>query len=261
MERLIHAIEDIDSHIVEALQRAGGGGADGDDLSSRPLLLGDGSQRLQRHLDHLLMHLVTAHGAALDGGKGAGSHMERDARLTDPPLLQLPEHPVGKVQPGGRCGDTPLDPRIDGLVGDEIGRLGVAIEVRRYRQLTHLLEDVGEGAIGIPREANQSVADPLHGERATRDRSGEAVLLPLRRIADHAVPGDAMVRGKGLLIELRLVGVETEDLDARACGAVEDHPRIDHPRVIHHHQILRREQSRQVVKVVLTDRPVRAEVK
>ena len=166
VERLLHAVEDIDPHIVQALQRAGGGGADGDDLSSRPLLLGDDSECLQRHLDHLLMHLVTAHGAALDGGKGSGTHMERHTRLTNPPLLQLPEHPVCEVQPGGRRSDTPLYPCIDGLVGDEIGRLGVAVEVRRYRQLAHLLKDVGEGAVRIPREANQSVADALHGERA-----------------------------------------------------------------------------------------------
>ena len=153
LARGIRIILDEHADVVEALERADRGGADGDDLAQV------GPQPFDRRAadgDEFRVHLVAGDRLALHRLEGAGAHVQRHLLAADAVGVDVGQHLGREVQPGGRGGDRSLDLGIDGLVGAQVAFLRLPVQVGRDGQDASRVEQLGERhPVVVPRELNQ----------------------------------------------------------------------------------------------------------
>jgi hypothetical protein len=171
--------------------------------------------------------------------------MQRELLALDAALVDGLEHPVGEVQPRRRGSHAALYLRVHRLVGGLVALFGLAVEVWRYGQLAHGIENVGKGHLGaIPAEvdavAGVVLGATLHAQGHVVPPDGEAAaepaLLPFLEVAHKAQPR-ATARGlEHLLIVGRGGRLEQEDLDESARVLAEMYAGLNHLGVVENHQ-------------------------
>src|SRR5207237_8696370 len=136
-----------------AFEDAGGRRADGDDAAA----FGPGAaQRVgggRGDRVGLFVHHVVFEALGGDGFEGAGADVEGGESGFDAGLLDLSFQLFGKVQRGGRCGDSAGLAREDGLVAlavEVVARVAgaVALDVGREGHAADALEQLGRGGGG-----------------------------------------------------------------------------------------------------------------
>ena len=98
-----------------------------------------------------------------------------------------------EVQAGCWSSNTALYFRIDGLIGGFITLLRLTIQIGRYRQLAHSIDNLGKGDTTVPLEVNEMTGSLLaivascHSQRLTTDNdvTRQNSCLPLFQIADQ----------------------------------------------------------------------------
>ena len=121
-------LQQLETHVVEALEGAHAGGSDGNGLG---LVSDEFLQGAPMHTNVFRMHLVALDFLALDGLERACSHVEGHFLAVDATHVESGEHAVGEMESGRRCGHTTLDFRIDRLVGGLVALLRVPIQIGR----------------------------------------------------------------------------------------------------------------------------------
>lgn len=144
----VGGVHEFETDIVEALEGAHGGGADGGAAAAVGKETLDGAARDE---DILGVHLVTLHLLALDGTEGAGTDMEGDLVALDALGVKGAEDSIGEMEASGGGSHGTVNLGIDGLVGALVALLGGTVEVGGDGQLAGKLEDFGEGEGGCLR--------------------------------------------------------------------------------------------------------------
>ena len=137
--------DDLQAHVIKALEGADTGSAYGNSPATVVKQLCDG---LTPHADKLGMHLVAFHLIALDRLERASPHVESQFLTIYAMSVESGQDLRRKVQASRRSSHTALDFRIDSLVGGLVAILRLTVEIRRNRQLTHGINDLGERDFG-----------------------------------------------------------------------------------------------------------------
>ena len=211
---------------IEALEGARAGGADGHD--GLAVLCDEVGDERAAHDDGLGVHGMLADGVGGHGAEGAGPDVQRHLVEAEATLAQGGDEGLGEVEPRRGGGHGAVEAGEDGLVTVAVGRLGVAVQVRRQRDLARRLEHRGEGqGCGRPAELDVGILVVLRDAlRREGDRLSayvefhrERALLPAFGVADETSPTHGRRGGEGHLVVL--LGLKAKHLDARACGLVE----------------------------------------
>ena len=149
------------------------------------------------------------------------------------------------MQPGGGGGHRPLELRVDGLVARVVDFLALAVQVGRYGDAAERLEQLSEGHVDRPLEADALLAatlahapgTQLFGAAVVLEVDFDGPLLPLLEVAHDARPLAGALDGKGAFVIGRLAGLEAEDLDPGARGLVHDDAGADDLRIVEDQQL------------------------
>ena len=102
------------------------------------------------------MHRMLTDSTAFYGTEGTCSHMQGDFFAFNTMSINLIQDPFRKMQTCRRGGHTAFNLRIDRLVGCLVALLCLAVQVRRDRQFTQHIKNVGKIDVGIvPLEFNE----------------------------------------------------------------------------------------------------------
>ena len=179
----------LEAHVIEGLQGADAGGADGDGLSSvvDELLYG-----LATDADGLGVHLVAFDLFALDGFEGAGTDVEGEFLAVNAVGIEGGENLRGEMEAGGGSCDAAFDLGIDGLVGGLVALLGLAVEVWGDGEFADAVDEFGEGESPTPLEVD-AVGCAVEGASFGSDSEGGTF-------------GEGITWGQGRCLSLRHQG-------------------------------------------------------
>ena len=203
--------------------------------------------------DVLGVHSVLADGGALDGLEGAGTNVQRHLLAVDAVSVEGLEHARREVQTGCRGGHAALDFRIDGLIGGLVALLRLAVQVWRYGQLAHSVDNLGKGDAARPLEVDEvarallAVVARAYGDRlaADGDVARQRARLPLLQVAHQAEPRAVLALLEHLLVVARRSGLQQKYLDEGALAPLafllgtllaEVHACLNDTRIVEHHQ-------------------------
>ena len=184
----------LQSHVVQALQCTYAGSADGYGLATV------GKQFLQglpTHGDILRVHLVPGYLLALHRLERAGTYVERQFLAVYMMGIEVGQHLRRKVETGCRGGHAAFYLGVDRLVSGLVALLRLAVEIRRYGQFAHRLDNLRERDRGPVPLQQYLVAGAMQLATRSPDRqrlaangngTAERTLLPLLQVAHEAVP-------------------------------------------------------------------------
>ena len=241
--RQFHVLRQLATDVVEALQRADGGGADRHDLARLAYLLDDATADAYP----FGVHLMVAYGGRFDRLEGACPHMERHLLAVDVFLAERLEHLGGEVESGRRRRHRTLDLRVDGLVGHLVAVHRLPMQIGRDRQYAESVQYIREvGAWLVPEEAHvvgvslrlqflrlEDYLLAVHRHVTFQD----GPCLPFAGVADHAFP-DTFADGlEGEHVVVRADRLQAEDLDTGAGLLVEEEAGLDDAGVVADQQV------------------------
>ena len=158
----------LEAHVIEGLQGADAGGADGDGLSS---VVDEFLYGLATDTDGLGVHLMAFDLFALDGFEGAGSDVEGEFFAVNAVGIEGGENFRGEMEAGGGSCDAAFDLGIDGLVGGLVALLGLAVEVWGDGEFADAVDEFGEGESPTPLEVD-AVGRAVEGASFGSDSEG-----------------------------------------------------------------------------------------
>ena len=138
----LRMLDEMHSHIIETLDGAYAGGSHGDDLA---LVLDELFQTAAVNHDIFGVHLMTFYLKTLHRLEGSRSNMKGHLFTVDAMGIQILEHRIGEMQAGCWGSHTTLDLRIYSLISGLVTFFSLAVQIRRDRQLSHCLENLGKG--------------------------------------------------------------------------------------------------------------------
>ena len=142
----VGVLHDLEAHVIEALEGADTGGADGDGL---PAMLDEFADGVATHADVFGMHLVTFDFLALDGLESAGTDVQRQFLALYTVGIEIGEHLGGEMESCRGSGHRTLDLGIDGLIGGLVALLGLAVQIWRDGELAHGIDNLSEGKFRV----------------------------------------------------------------------------------------------------------------
>ena len=117
---------------------------------------------LPAHTDILGMHLVTFNLFTLYRLESTGTHVKSQFLPFYPMGVKIRQHLRREMQPGCWSGNTTLDLRIDCLISGLVTLLCFSIQIWRYRQFSHRIDNLCEAHATIPTEVN-TMGGSMHG--------------------------------------------------------------------------------------------------
>src|SRR5262249_46970090 len=127
------------------LERARGGGADGDNATAFRARAGDGASGRRADLVTLRFDRVVLDPFHAHRLEGPVADMQGDARDLDSTLCHRGDKRGSEVQPGGRGRDRPARVGEDGLIAIAIRRSVVALDVRGQRHVPDGVDRLVQG--------------------------------------------------------------------------------------------------------------------
>ena len=137
----IRVSHEFQTHVVQTLEGAHTGGADGNSLTVVVEEFGDG---LSSHADVFSMHLMPLHLLALDWLERTSTHMEGEFLALYTMSIEIGQYLWREVQTCRWGCHTTFNFRVDGLVGRLIAILCLTIQIGRNGQLTHDIKNLGK---------------------------------------------------------------------------------------------------------------------
>jgi hypothetical protein len=222
------------------------GGADRHHTATARVGIADGVDGGLRQGVALAVHLVLGHIFHPHRLEGAGAHMQRHPGGAHTLTAQRIQHSRVEMQAcGRRCHRTGLA-GVDGLVARlVVGGRGV-LDVGRQRQLAELVEHV-EHRLGEAQPGQVVLArHDIDGDRFGELNAGAG----LRRVAGAD-------EGQGLEFVQHPFH---QQFHPAAAVLLAEQPRLDHPRVVHHQQVVRTQQRRQFAEPAVVQRASRIDM-
>ena len=181
------------SHVVETLQGAHTGGANG---NGRASVCNEPFYGCAVYGNVLRVHVVAANLLALDWLEGAGTNVQGNLLALYAMVVQFCQHLGGEVQTCRGGSHTALYLGVDGLVGGEVALLCLSVQVGRNGQFARGFEDFCPSMVSVPGEVYLVTGAVC---LATGGREGDGFLanlyllvqgtcLPLLQVAHKAIP-------------------------------------------------------------------------
>lgn len=190
---------------------------------------------LHRHHHPLGMHAVPGQIVHPHRLEGAGAHVQRQITDIDARRLYLRQRFGVEVQPRGGRRDRARMAAVDGLITTVVERVRGAANVRRQRQLAHLIQPLAQRQIEMQTEKltlaiTNAGHHPLSATGKLKARAGR------QRLA-------AAQLNKGLPIARQALD---QCLDTPAAGPPAAQPGANHARVVQQQQVAGAQQGWQV---------------
>ena len=240
--RQVGTVHHLQTHIIEALQRANAGGTYGNGLSvvSQQTFQG---MALDSHI--FRVHLMLSDGVALHRLEGSGTHVQRQLLTFYAMGIEGLQDTVGEVQSGSRGCHTALDLRIHRLVGGLVTLLRLTVQIRRDGQLTNGIQYLGKVHTGVvPREVHPLAGAmfPTTGSRQHHlfilhlQFSIQRPFLPFLQVTHQTEPRTLLRGLEHLFVVGRLGGFQEEHLNQRTCLLAEMQTGLDDLGIVEHHE-------------------------
>ena len=254
----VRICQHLQAHIVKALQRTYTGRThrNGLTLVSQQTLNGTAV-----YGNILRMHGMLANGLALHGSERAGTHMQRHLLAFYATRIDVLQHTLSEVQSGCRCRHTALNLRVHRLVRRLVTLLRLTIQIWRNRQLTQQIKDFCKAAATGPFELYQmtrayfALTCSCNGQWTMFD--GQRTLFPLLQVTHQTQPRTAVSLLEHLFVVSRFGRLQQEHLNQSPrmltvlVSFAEMQTRLNHLRIVHHHQRPLRQMLWQMVEDVL----------
>ena len=191
------------------------------------------------------VHRMPSRILVLDGQERTGTHMKRYLLEAEAARLHPLDQFGREMQSCRGCGYGTFEFRIDRLIARVVDLLALAVEIGRNRNTPEVFEQLAEGPVDGPFEADDLLASvPARAPRTQMLRAPfpfetdlDVSLLPFLEVPHDAAPLATAFHGEGTLVVGRRVRFETEDLDTGSRGFVHDDSCADHLRVVEHEKL------------------------
>ena len=212
------------------------------------------------HADILSVHLMPLNLRTLDGLERPRTNVKRHLCALKTAIIQPLQHTLREVETSRRSRYTTLYLRIYCLVRRLVTLLRLPVQVRRDGQFARCVEQFGKShvpTVPLKTHTHASLVRLLHSAEPhvhvpDAHFPAQLTILPLLLIAHKAQPRTRIPRLEHLFVVSRSHRFKQEHLNQRTRFLAEMKPRLNHTRVVKHHQRIRRQIARKLRKHIFT---------